>query len=268
MNSRRTFLKATAAAIAGVGTAGCARDGAVTAPGKTKRFVLLHGAWHGGWCWNRVAEPLRAAGHRVYTPTQTGLGERSHLISKNVTLDVFVQDLVNVFEWEDLNDVILVAHSFGGIASTGAADRIPNRIRHIVYLDSLILQPEQSAFDAIPADVAEARRKLSQEFSGGVSMPVPDPKAFGITDPADAAWLKAKCTPHPLQTYETRLTLKNPIGNGLPVTYVAVKPEYGPTVAARQYAKTRRDWNYVELQAAHDAMVDQPQAVIDIISRL
>src|SRR4029453_959336 len=114
---------------------------------------------------------------------------------------VFVQDLVNVFEWEDLNDVILVAHSFGGIASTGAADRIPNRIRHIVYLDSLILQPEQSAFDAIPADVAEARRKLSQEFSGGVSMPVPGPKAFGITDPADAAWLKAKCTPHPLQTY-------------------------------------------------------------------
>src|SRR4029453_14104106 len=121
MNSRRTFLKATAAAIAGVGTAGCARDGAVTAPGKTKRFVLLHGAWHGGWCWNCVAEPLRAAGHRVYTPTQTGLGERSHLISKNVTLDVFVQDLVNVFEWEDLNDVILVPHSFRGIAGTGAA---------------------------------------------------------------------------------------------------------------------------------------------------
>jgi pimeloyl-ACP methyl ester carboxylesterase len=179
-----------------------------------------------------------------------------------------VQDLVNVFEWEDLNDVILVGHSFGGTASTGAADRIPKRIRHIVFLDSLILQPGQSAFDAMPADVAEGRRKLAQEFSDGVLMPVPDAKAFGITDPADAAWLKAKCTPHPLQTYETRLTLKNPIGNGLPVTYVAVKPDYGPTVAVREYVKTRKEWNYVELEAAHDAMVDQPQAVIDIISGL
>jgi pimeloyl-ACP methyl ester carboxylesterase len=179
-----------------------------------------------------------------------------------------VQDLVNVFEWDDLNDVILVGHSFGGPASTGAADRIPKRIRHIVFLDSLILQPGQSAFDAMPAGVAEGRRKLAQEFSDGVLMPVPDAKAFGITDPADAAWLKAKCTPHPLQTYETRLTLKNPIGNGLPVTYVAVKPDYGPTVAVREYVKTRKEWNYVELEAAHDAMVDQPQAVIDIISGL
>jgi hypothetical protein len=85
---------------------------------------------------------------------------------------------------------------------------------------------------------------------------------------SDAAWLKAKCTPHPLQTYETRLTLKNPIGNGLPATYVAVKPDYGPTVAVREYVKTRKEWNYVELEAAHDAMVDQPQAVIDIISGL
>jgi hypothetical protein len=91
-----------------------------------------------------------------------------------------------------------------GIACTGAADRIPKRIRHIVYLDSLILQPGQSAFDAIPADVAEARRKAAQEFSGGVSMPVPDPRAFGITNPADTAWLNAKSTPHPLQTYEMR----------------------------------------------------------------
>jgi pimeloyl-ACP methyl ester carboxylesterase len=268
MHERRTFLAATAGAIASLGTARRAAGRGGPAPGKTKTFVLLHGAWHGGWCWSRVAEPLRAAGHRVYTPTQTGLGERSHLISRNITLDVFVQDLVNVFEWEDLNDVILVGHSFGGLATTGATDRIPKRIRHIVFLDSFTVPSGQSAFDAMPADVAEARRQLAQEFSGGVMMPVPEPKAFGIMAPADAAWLKAKCTPHPLQTYETRLTLKNPIGNGLPVTYVAVKPDYGPTVAARQYAKTRKDWNYIELLASHDAMVDQPQAVIDIISTL
>ena len=127
---------------------------------------------------------------------------------------------------------------------------------------------EQAVLDFHHGLLAEARRKLAKEFSGGVSMPAPVPNAFGITEPADAAWLKAKCRPHPLQTYETRLTLKNPIGNGLAVTYVAVKPDYGPTAAVRAYVKTRKDWNYVELQAAHDAMVDQPQAVIDIISGL
>ncbi len=265
VNGRRRFLAATAAALAGLATARRVTGAAQSHP---KTFVLLHGAWHGGWCWTRVAEPLRAAGHRVYTPTQTGLGERSHLMSPNVTLDVFIQDLVNVFEWEDLHDVILVGHSFGGIVVTGAADRIPHRIRHIVYLDSLIVRNGQSAFDVVPADVAEGRRKLAKVSSGGALMPVPDPKAFGITHPVDAAWLNAKCTPHPLQTYEGRLTVKNAVGNGLPVTYVAVKPDYAPTISVRQYARTRKDWNYLEIQASHAAMVDQPQAVIDILRGL
>lgn len=190
-----------------------------------KSYVLLHGAWHGGWCWKRVEQPLRATGHRVYTPTQTGVGERSHLLSKDITLDIFVNDLVNVLEWEDLSDVILVGHSFGGIGITGAVDRVPSRIRHLVYLDSLILQNGQSPFSVLPPDVAAARRKLAQEFSGGVSMPVPDPKAFGVMDPADGAWLKAKCTPHPISTYEDSFKLKGPVGNRLPATYIALKPD-------------------------------------------
>ena len=112
--------------------------------------------------------------------------------------------------------MVLVGHSFGGPAViSGVADRMPERIRRLIYLDAMMLEPGQRPFDAIPSDVAEARRKLAQEFSGGVSMPVPDPKTFGITDPADVAWLTAKCTPHPLQTYETRLTLKSPIGHGV-----------------------------------------------------
>ena len=105
-----------------------------------KTYVLLHGAWHGGWCWRPVAEGLQARGHRVFTPTQTGLGERSHLLSRDITLDVFVADLANVFESEDLADVVLVGHSFGGLAISGVADRMPERILHLVYLDSLILE--------------------------------------------------------------------------------------------------------------------------------
>jgi pimeloyl-ACP methyl ester carboxylesterase len=266
MTTRRNFLTVAGASAL---TAACASTNTTsTSSNKPKTYVLLHGAWHGGWCWNRVADPLRAAGHKVYTPTQTGLGERSHLLSKDISLDVFVNDLVNVLEWEDLRDVVLVGHSFGGIAITGAADRVPQRIRHLVYLDSLILENGQSPFSVIPPDVVAARRKLAQDFSGGVSMPVPDPKAFGVTDPTDAAWLKAKCTPHPLSTYEAKLTLKGPVGNGLPATYIAVKPHYGPTAAARAFAQARKDWRYMEIDAGHDAMLTSPRAVLDILSAI
>ena len=208
---------------------------------------------------------MRAAGHRVYTPTQTGLGERSHLLSRDITLDTFVTDLVNVLDWEDLTDAVLIGHSFGGIAITGAADRVPHRIRHLVYLDSLILRDGETTFSVFPPDVVAARRKLAQEFSGGVSIPVPDPKAFGITDPDDAAWVKGKCTPHPISTYEDAMVLKNPVGNGVPATYVAVTPEYGPTAASRTLAKEQTSWRYLEIAAGHDAMVTTPREVVDIL---
>jgi pimeloyl-ACP methyl ester carboxylesterase len=147
-------------------------------------FVLVHGAWHGGWCWSRVAAILRGRGHTVVTPTQTGLGERSHLLSRSIDLDVFVADVVNILKWEDLTDVVLVGHSFGGNAVSGAADRVPDRIRQLVYLDAIIQENGQSAFSQLPKDVVEARTKAAQESSGGVSMPTPPASAFGIADPA------------------------------------------------------------------------------------
>jgi pimeloyl-ACP methyl ester carboxylesterase len=232
-------------------------------------FVLLHGAFHGGWCWPRVAEPLRAAGHRVFTPTLTGLGERSHLISRHITLDVMVNDLVNVFEFEELNDVVLVAHSFAGVIATGAASRLRSRIRHLVLLDSLlVLQSGQSPFDAVPPEAATERRKQAQATSGGLSIPVPLPAAFGVTDPLDAAWLNAKCTPHPLSTYESPLHFEGEPCAGLPVSYVAVTPYYGSTAAAREHARSRADWRYVEIEAGHDAMITSPQRVLDLLFSL
>src|SRR5262245_27195504 len=105
---------------------------------EAKTYVLVHGAWHGGWCWQAVARLLRAQGHQVTTPTQTGLGERRHLLRRGITLDVFVADIVNHIESEELKDVILVGHSFGGVSISGVADRIADRIRHLVYLDAVI----------------------------------------------------------------------------------------------------------------------------------
>jgi len=106
----------------------------------SRTFVLVHGMWHGGWCWSRVAEALRARGHRVTTPTQTGLGERKHLLSASITLDTFVADVVNHLEWEDLSEVVLVGHSFGGAPISGAADGAPERIAKLIYLDAAIME--------------------------------------------------------------------------------------------------------------------------------
>ncbi|MGB3289718.1 MAG: alpha/beta hydrolase [Burkholderiaceae bacterium] len=231
----------------------------------TSTFVLLHGAWHGAWCWKHVSGRLRAAGHRVYTPTLTGLGERSHLLGPDITLETCAQDLINVFLWEDLDDVVLVGHSFGGIAASAAADRIPERIRHLVYLDSLIIQSGESPFSVVPPDVAQARRDLARQSPGGLSIPVPPPEAFGVTDAADAQWLREKCTPHPVSTYESTLTLRHPVGNGLPTSYIAVRPEYAPLAAVRQWARSQKNWDYLEMDAGHDAMVTSPDALVELM---
>src|SRR5262245_50776256 len=146
----------------------------------SKTFVLVHGAWHGGWCWTRVAERLRGAGHRVFTPTLTGLGDRAHLLSPQVGLDTFVQDVVVTLEMEDLTDSILVGHSFAGAPITGAADRVPERITHLVYLDAALPQNGESVFSRFPPQIVAERRKLAQETSGGLTLPVPPPSSFGV----------------------------------------------------------------------------------------
>src|ERR1700712_5022755 len=171
---RRDVLKTMAVAGLAVGAAG----NAARAQNAARTFVLVHGAWHGGWCWSRVADRLRGAGHRVFTPTQTGLGERKHLLSKDITLDIFTSDIVNLIEAEELSDIILVGHSFGGNAISGTADAIPGKIRHLVYLDSLMVDAGKAPFDNLPPDVVAARRKAADETSGGLSLPTPPSSAF------------------------------------------------------------------------------------------
>lgn len=228
-------------------------------------FVLLHGAWHGAWCWKHVARRLRAAGHEVFLPNLTGLGERSHLLSRDITLQTCASDLINTLLWEDLHEVVLVGHSFGGVAVSAAADTVPERLKHLVFLDSLIIQDGQSPFSVVPPEVTAQRRKLAQESSGGLSIPVPPAQAFGVSDAADAQWLEKKCTPHPLSTYESVLQLRHPVGNGLPATYVAVRPDYEPLSAVRQWVKASTEWDYIEIEAGHDAMITSPTVVSDLL---
>jgi pimeloyl-ACP methyl ester carboxylesterase len=256
---RRSFL--ATAAVAAAGTA--ATTAAHAAGGKT--FVLVHGAWHGGWCWGKVATTLRGRGYTVFTPTQTGLGERSHLLSKSITLDTFVEDIVNVLKFEDLKDVILVGHSFAGPPITGTADRVPERIRQLVYLDAAMLQNGQSVFSLLPPDLVAARRKAAEDTSGGLSIPPPPAASFGLSDPAQQAWLAAKLTPHPLGTYESPLNLKNKIANGLPATYIScTDPAYAPLNASKEWVK-KNGMKMVEIKSGHDAMVIVADKLADML---
>jgi pimeloyl-ACP methyl ester carboxylesterase len=257
---RRSLLATAALAAAATAAPSLAR--AQT----SKTFVLVHGAWHGGWCWGKVAAILRGRGHSVVTPTQTGLGERSHLLSKSITLDTFVNDIVNVLKFEDLKDVILVGHSFGGPPITGTADRVPERIRQLVYLDAAMLQNGQSVFSLLPSELVAARRKAAEETSGGLSIPPPPAASFGISDPAQQAWLAARLTPHPFGTYDSPLNLKNKFANGLPTIYIScTEPAYPPLNASKEWA-VKNGIKMIDLKTGHDAMVTVPEKLADMLA--
>ena len=232
---------------------------------EARTFVLVHGAWHGGWCWSRVAALLRARGHRVFTPTQTGLGERAHLLSRDITFATFVQDIMGVFEAEELDDVVLVGHSFGGSSISGVADRVPERVRRLVYLDARILENGESPMDG--SALAGERRKLAEE-SGGLSLPAPPPAAFGVPEGPDADWLARRMTPHPFSVFCSSLALDHPVGNGRPCTYLCcTDPIYGPLESSRRWAKGRPGWAWQEIATGHDAMVTAPDQLARMLEQ-
>lgn len=229
-------------------------------------FVLVHGAYHGGWCWRDVAMRLQQAGHTVFTPTLTGLGERRHLLAAATSMETFVLDIMNVFEFEGLHDVILVGHSFGGRVIGGVADRMPERIRRLVFLDAGLAPAGESRLDGLNTSARADRIAAAQRHDGGISVPPPSASALGITDPDQAAWLEARLTPQPLAPDECRLELAHPLGNGLPATYVrCIAPALSITDASAAYARGREDWNYREFAAGHNAMTSHPQEIAALL---
>jgi pimeloyl-ACP methyl ester carboxylesterase len=233
-------------------------------------YVLVHGAWHGGWCWGKVAERLRAAGHRVFTPTLTGLGDRAHLIAPNVGLATHVEDIISTLDMEDLSDAILVGHSFGSAIISGAADARADRIRRLVFLDSFVVQSGQSPFSHLPPEMVEARKataiRAPSAFGETLAMLPPPPSVFGVNDASDAAWVARRLKPHPMKTYEDTLELKRPLGAGRPTTYIAcTNPTYQAIAQARQWVKAQPNWTYLELATGHDAMILAPDALTEML---
>lgn len=189
----------------------------------------------------------------------TGLGDRAHLISSAVSLETYIADIEAVIETEELTDVILVGHSFGGVPITGVADRMPERLRHLVYLDAVVIGDGECAFDQMPPDVVAARRAAAEASSGRLSFPVPPAEAFGVFEPDDAAWLMRRLTPHPLKTYEDRLRLKHAFGGGVPKTYITcTDPIYPSLSSSRVRVYDDPAWTRREIATGHDAMVTAP----------
>jgi len=221
--------------------------------------VLVHGAWHGGWCWHRVADALRAAGHRVFTPTLTGVGERRHLLSASVDAETHVRDVLGLIEAEELEDVVLAGHSYAGIVISGVAARARARLRSLVYLDALLVEDGQSWARAFPPEVAEARRKSATTTNGVKTIPPPDPAIYGFADPADTEWVRRRMTPHPYAPFEQTMHWDGPLASGLPRLYVdCTRPALEVLTTMKDRYRGRPDWPFAEMKTGHDAMVSAP----------
>jgi pimeloyl-ACP methyl ester carboxylesterase len=229
-------------------------------------FVLVHGAWHGGWCWRRVAKVLREAGHVVFTPTLTGLGERAHLLRPGLTIEDFATDVANVIETEELQQVILVGHSFAGGPISEVADRRPEALKRLIYLDAVVLEDGENVFGKFEPAIVAQRIKLAQETSQGLSIPPPSPVAFGVIEAQDDAWLKRRLTPQPLNCYQEPIRLNHPLGNRVQKTYIAcTDPPYEPLVPTHHWVQRQKGWQYLEFASGHDAMVTHPEALAELL---
>ena len=229
-----------------------------------KTFVLVHGAWHGGWCYARVAEILRAAGHRVYTPTLTGLGERAHLFSGNITLDTHVQDVVSVFEYEDLREVHLCGHSYGGFVISGAVERVPERIASLTFLDAFVPADGESLID-ISLRPGPSRQLVGAMANGGLGVP-PIPAANFNVNAADRDEVDRKCGPQPIGTLLQRIRLTGARERCAAKTYVRAAA-YASAGFDSYRAQCAADpsWHVTDVQCGHDVMLDMPHELAALL---
>ena len=221
-------------------------------------FVLVHGAWHGGWCWKRVRAALQGEGHQVFTPTLTGVSDRSHLLSRDVNLDTHIQDVVNLIRWEELTDIVLCGHSYGGCVVSGVADRVPEHIRTLVYLDAFVLEDGESQIQHL----TEALSRQFQEGvkSGGDGWKVPPvPAAAFNVNVVDRAWVDRQCTVQPIATMEQPLHLTGGIEQIEDVRYVLATDWPGSPFPPFYEKAEAKGWDTRTIPCGHDAMLDLPR---------
>lgn len=228
-------------------------------------YILIHGAWHGSWCWKRVRNSLRTAGHEVFTPTLTGLGERSHLASPAVSLSTHIADIVNLIKWEELSDVILCGHSYAGCVISGVVGRIPDKIRTLVYVDAFVLEDGECVMDLCPRDLVEAVREQAKSTGDGWKID-PLPASLYNTNERDLNWVDNQCTPQPIETFEERIALKShhdPVKDAVHI--LATDWIESPALVLSHGRAHRRGWKTQTIACGHEVMLDLPAELTELL---
>ena len=234
-------------------------------------FVLVHGGWHGGWCWQKIIPFLEVAGHEVYAPTLTGLAERAAELSPDIGLDTHIQDVVGLLQEKNLHGVILVGHSYGGMVITGVVDAVPERIAHLVYLDTFVPRDGEAMVDVAPLLIRPLLRKQTRADGWRVD----SQGTYGVTTEPDRSWVLAQVTPQPLKTLEQPLHLKNPaIVSATPRTYIEcasggfslfMQRLMAHLLAPRALPPTEAGWRLRQLPTGHDVMITMPRELADLL---
>jgi pimeloyl-ACP methyl ester carboxylesterase len=236
-------------------------------------FVLVHGAWHGGWCWDKLAPLLRTAGHIVHTPTLAGLAERAHLLTRNIGLETHIQEIISLLDDSDLHGVILVGHSYGGMVITGVAEQAPALIGHLVYLDAVApIGEERSLQELFQRHRPDNWRELAAEIARGEGWFIPVPTGdtlMGITDSTDLRWVRSHLTPHPAKTFLQRLEGDHH-PHGLAVSFIRTPTRSGTPngFSADAERVQQAGGKYYELPGGHDAMVTMPRELAAILAEI
>lgn len=226
-------------------------------------FVLVHGAWHGGWCWRRVADLLQTKGHKVFTPTLTGLGERSHLLRERINISTHVTDIVNVMNWEGLDNVVLCGHSYGGMVVSGVAEQIAGKIASIVFLDAFVPQDGDSMVAITNQPVRDALKAAVDRGALGVP---PRPAAAFLVNEKDRAWVDAMCVPQPVGCFTEKMKITGARDRIAKKAYVRAGAYPNPGFdAAMARVQADKSWRVYDVPCGHDVMVDMPERLMEIL---
>lgn len=291
MLNRRSALRLGAGGIAATLATrslslAAAQDATPAAEGGRSTFVLVPGQWTGAFVWHSVAPLLREAGHDVYAVTCTGLGERVHLANAAIDLDVFITDVVNVLEYEDLHDVVLVGHSFGGMIITGVAEKVPERLAQLVYFDAGVPVDGQNAYDVDWISEDARQEAIVTEVTEGMEVGMPGfrPVSPGVVewvrsmieDPAEAEWFISRLVPHPELTNLQPVRLGNEAAAALPRAFIlctadkdlAADPQMDPYVLTVERVRSDPQWRVIELAENHVGNLNNPRGTAEALLSL
>ncbi len=227
-------------------------------------FVLVHGANLGGWCYQRVSRLLRRAGHEVHTPTLTGLGERAHLVNPSIALDTHIDDVLGLIRWEELSDIVLCGHSYGGMVISGVTEKVVDKIRSLVFVDAFVPEDGQCHMDLFPPEYVQLMRQDAQQNGEGYKITPPAAERVNL-NAADVEWARAKLVKHPLASFEQKLSLTG-AREGVPRrTYILATGWCSPFEKFARLYEQNPAWVVKRIDCGHIVMLDRPEELADML---